>query len=62
MCLSLSQTSKNTSFKIISYVFSSAKWKNKRAEPEVGGRGRENVTHIMYMHVSKCNNDKNKIK
>jgi hypothetical protein len=34
------------------------KFKEKKSGPDVGGE----VAQIMYTHVSKCKNDKNKIK
>jgi hypothetical protein len=54
----LSQTSKNAVY-LISYVFSSTKSENKRAEQflprsSVGGK----VAQKMYTHVSKCEKDK----
>jgi hypothetical protein len=59
---SLPQTSKNTVFLIVSYVFSSTKLENKRVEqvlPRKGGDGMSGeVAQTMYTHVSKCKNDK----
>jgi hypothetical protein len=46
---------------IISYVFSSRKLENKRAEqvlPRSGDGGGGKVVHIMYTHVSRFKNDK----
>jgi hypothetical protein len=43
---------------LISYVFSSTKLENKRAEQVLPGSGMEGeVAKIMYTHVSKCKND-----
>jgi hypothetical protein len=58
-------------FLIISCVFSSTKWENKRTEQVLpGSRGRVTlgggvggmgkVTQIMHTHVSKCKNNKRK--
>jgi hypothetical protein len=55
--LSLSQTSKRCVFLIISYVFSSTKLENKRAEQPGSGVGGE-AAQTMYTRVSKCKNDK----
>jgi hypothetical protein len=50
-------------FSIISHVFSSTKWENKRGEQFLlgsgGGRG---VVQIRYAHASKCKNYKIKLK
>jgi hypothetical protein len=40
---------------LLSYVFSSTKWENKRAEQVLPGSGDgEGGTQAMYTHVSKC--------
>jgi hypothetical protein len=48
---------------LLSHVSSSKKSENKRAEHVLPGcegepRGRWEVTPAMYLHVSKCKNDK----
>jgi hypothetical protein len=60
--LFLSQTNTNAVF-LISYVFSSTNWENKREEqvlPRSGGwRGVGEVeAQTMYTRVSKCKNNK----
>jgi hypothetical protein len=60
--VSLSQTSKNAML-VLFYSFFLTKSENKRTDqvlPEMGVRGE--VAQIMYTCVSKCKNDKNKIK
>jgi hypothetical protein len=55
---SLSQTSKNTVFLIIFYVFLKQIWRTRVQNPgnRVGGWGE--VAQTMYTHVSKCRHDK----
>jgi hypothetical protein len=65
LLLSLSQTCKNAMSFLLSFMFSLQQ--NKRAEQvllrnEEGEGGRGEVSQIMYTHVSKCKNDKIKIK
>jgi hypothetical protein len=47
-------------FLITSYVFSSTKLENKRAEQILHGSKQGEVAHIMHKHVSKCKKNINK--
>jgi hypothetical protein len=49
---------KMLAFLIISYVFSSTKSENKRAEQVLPGREAGGSVQIMYTQVNKCKNDK----
>jgi hypothetical protein len=58
--LSLSQTSKNALFFLLSFMFfHQQNWRTRRLNCLEVGRGKE--AQIMYTHVSKCKNDKKKL-
>jgi hypothetical protein len=62
--LSSFQNNKNATFFLLSFVFSSTKLENKRAEQvlAIDSGGRREVAQVLYTHVNICNNNKIKFK